>query len=224
MSAQVWWSEGVLPSHMPRDRFMRCSEKQAVLDWTGSFIVQSWEGLIAPTPPTQIHYARPLIGDGETPDQLDDGSGRMLDRVFGWESKYFFTHEALDFMKRLTLPEARFYDNGDDIQLLDWNGTKITEPAALFLPGALKDSVIKERSPGFLEKNSFGRIPKVLSASRLDPDGEFVVSEAALSGPTVWVEKNYKATLFFSNALKEQIDAAGLAEDFALRPVEVITE
>ena len=123
---------------------MRVSEDEEVRAWTGEYIRQSWEGRIAPTPPTQILFARPLIGDGETPDQLDDGSGQKLDLVFGWESKYFFSHDALAFMKALDLPDARFYDNGDEIQLLDYNGPKITEPAPLFLPAVLKDSLIND--------------------------------------------------------------------------------
>ena len=165
---------------------------------------------------------RPLYGDGETPDQLDDGSGRKLDLVFGWESKYFFTHEALAFMKALDLPEARFYDNGDEIQLLDYNGAKITEPAALFLPGVLKDTVIKERSPAFKPRRHRG-VPHRVAASSLHAPGNIVVSHAALDGPPVWVEQKYRSTLFFSETLQQQIDAAELAEAFALRPVDVVT-
>lgn len=108
MSERVWWSEGVLSSHGLRDRFQKWSDDPEQKRWTGNFFDYSWEGRIAPSPPTQIHYARPLYGDGETPDQLDDGSGRKLDLVFGWESKYFFSHEALAFMKALDLPNARF--------------------------------------------------------------------------------------------------------------------
>lgn len=126
-------------------------------------------------------------------------------------------------MKALGLPDARFYDNGDEVQLLDYNGAKITEPAALFLPGVLKDSVIKERSSAY--KRSFtGTIPDRVAASRLDAPNAIFVSEAALQGAPVWVEQKYYQTLFFSDALKRQIDAAGWAEAFALRPVDVISD
>ena len=222
MTERVWWSEGVLQKHTPRDRFFRASEDQKIKNWTGNYIEFSENGQIAPKPPAQIPFARPLIGDGEMPDQLDDGSGRKLDLIFGWESKYVFTHEALDFMKSLNLPDARFYDNGDEVQFLEYNGQPITEPAALFLPGVLKDTVIKDQSPAF-GKNVFGKFPNRVAASQRKRDGYIVVSKAALDGPPVWVEKLYKQTLFFSDAVKQKIDAAGLAEAFALRPVEVIS-
>ena len=221
MTERVWWSEGVLQKHTPRDRFFRASEDQKIKNWTGNYIEFSENGQIAPKPPTQIPFARPLIGDGEMPDQLDDGSGRKLDLIFGWESKYVFTHEALDFMRSLNLPDARFYDNGDEVQFLEYNGRPITEPAALFLPGVLKDTVIKDQSPAF-GKDVFGDFPNLVAASQRDSDGDIVVSKAALDGPPVWVEKLYYNTLFFSDAVKQKIDAAGLSAAFALRPVEVI--
>ncbi len=221
MTERVWWSEGVLQKHTPRDRFFLWTDDPILNTWTGAFIRLSQNGQIAPKPPTQIPFARPLIGDGEMPDQLDDGSGRKLDLIFGWESKYVFTHEALDFMRSLNLPDARFYDNGDEVQFLEYNGQPITEPAALFLPGVLKDTVIKDQSPAF-GKDVFGDFPNLVAASQRDRDGDIVVSKAALDGPPVWVEKLYYNTLFFSDAVKQKIDAAGLAEAFALRPVEVI--
>ncbi len=221
MTERVWWSEGVLQKHTPRDRFFLWTDDPILNTWTGAFIRLSQNGQIAPKPPTQIPFARPLIGDGEMPDELDDGSGRKLDLIFGWESKYVFTHEALDFMRSLNLPDARFYDNGDEVQFLEYNGQPITEPAALFLPGVLKDTVIKDQSPAF-GKDVFGDFPNLVAASQRDRDGDIVVSKAALDGPPVWVEKLYYNTLFFSDAVKQKIDAAGLAEAFALRPVEVI--
>ena len=221
MTERVWWSEGVLQKHTPRDRFFDWTEDPSLNVWVGAFIRLSQNGQIAPKPPTQIPFARPLIGDGEMPDQLDDGSGRKLDLIFGWESKYVFTHEALDFMRSLNLPDARFYDNGDEVQFLEYNGQPITEPAALFLPGVLKDTVIKDQSPAF-GKNVWGDFPNRVAASGQRRDGCIVVSKAALDGPPVWVEKLYYDTLFFSDAVKQKIDAAGLSEAFALRPVEVI--
>ena len=220
MTERVWWSEGVLRKHTPRDRFFLWSEDPSLKSWEGNYIVSSENGQIAPKPPAQIPYARPLIGDGEMPDELDDGSGRKLDLMFGWESKYVFTNEALDFMRSLNLPDARFYDNGDEVQFLEYNGQPITEPAALFLPGVLKDTVIKDKSPAF-GKDVFDYFPNRVAASRLDEDGDIVVSKAALDGPPVWAERRYKHTLFFSEAVKQKIDAAGLAEAFALRPVDV---
>lgn len=83
MSERVWWSEGVLSSHGLRDRFRGLPNRPEEKNWRGNYNDYSWEGRIAPPPPTQILFARPLIGDGETPDQLDDGSGRKLDLVFG---------------------------------------------------------------------------------------------------------------------------------------------
>lgn len=83
--------------------------------------------------------------------------------------------------------------------------------------------MIKERSRIF-ERNWQGRIPARKAASSLHTNGAFVVSPAALEGPPVWVEQKYYETLFFSDALKRQIEAAGLAKAFALRPVDVISE
>ncbi|WGI22869.1 hypothetical protein [Amylibacter sp. IMCC11727] len=223
MSEYVWWISALRDSIDPRDHFAdwgpELTESEHVAK-AARLVKEFWEPLDRGEIPKRdllVTKKRWIGRDYHLEEALAKAKtdeGRRLPAAFSMQ----LANLGLAFFQNLNLPDAQYWP----IEFYDENETLIAEPAALYVPGTVKDTVNFEASDFVKSMPYFpGKKGAVLNRLRHTED-RVTLDRSALSGAEVWVEPRLRGGVFVSANIRDRILAAGLGDDFRLIRAKVI--
>ena len=155
----------------------------------------------------------------EEMEEMRRRQGAAFRRLPGFVREDWFTaaNDCLALLQNAHLPDAVFYPVAP---IIDDDGSVIEEPAAIVVPGVMKNTIdwTQSKHPIVVKIEGQNR-PTSISYEAKDDD--VVVSQQALLGADLWVEKFIKNTMFMSQRLYDAVAEAGLLEEFRPRRVLV---
>jgi hypothetical protein len=210
MMSHVWLSR---PGTYRSTRAMFCEllarDEKTVIEAT----TRNDQGLPVP----QEMCPKRLWINGES--ELRSGSkATPLPALFYSGSYWILSAKAADIFRAFDLGEGSLYPVPEGIYLAD-NATRIKEDFFCWIRGNIKDSFIQAQSRGIRPFSQDGVTMETIRALKED---DLAVSERALSGPAVWMEKNLYQCVILAGGLGDELVKVGLREAFALHRCRVV--
>jgi hypothetical protein len=107
------------------------------------------------------------------------------------------------------------------VKLLQYDRKTPVEGAYLCLGfGETKDTFVPEQSSHV--RLDCGTVDSWAMTPGVREDGDIAVTDAALSGPDLWIEKRLRNAIFMSDRLAEALRRAELSRRFGLRRCQVV--